>query len=99
MIQTYQGYFQEDGSFIANGILVKPPTRRRAIINVLDDEITGSVETAQMESDLQQRIDEIKDILAGALAAEDNALTDEDWDEMADLRTSTNFGLSSVVEL
>jgi len=39
MIKAYQGYFREDGRFIANNVTVKIPANRRVIINVLDDEI------------------------------------------------------------
>ena len=38
MVQTYQGYFQEDGRFIPDGVMVKMPTRRRAIVNIFNEE-------------------------------------------------------------
>ena len=39
MIQTYQGYILEDGRFIPDDLSVKFPTRRRAIVNIIDDEV------------------------------------------------------------
>jgi len=46
MIQAYQGYFQEDGRFIANNRIIKIPINRRVIVNILEDEIINS-KTAQ----------------------------------------------------
>ena len=37
--QTYQGYFQEDGRFVADNILITLPIKRRVIVIILDDEI------------------------------------------------------------
>ena len=34
MIHTYQGYFTEDSRFVPDGINVKLPTGRRAIVNI-----------------------------------------------------------------
>ena len=38
--QTYQGYFQEDGRFVAdNNIFITIPIKRRVIVKILDDEV------------------------------------------------------------
>ena len=39
MIKTYQGYFKEGGLFVADSPLIQIPARRRAIVNVLEDEV------------------------------------------------------------
>ena len=40
MAQTYQGYFQADGRFIADDTEVAIPTMRQMIISIIDDEAT-----------------------------------------------------------
>jgi hypothetical protein len=67
------------------------PPRRRAIVNILDEEAT------QAKADCQEKMSIIKKVLENALAAEDSVLTDSDWTEMADLRKETNSGLSRMV--
>lgn len=100
MVQTYQGYFTEDGRFIPNGTPVKLPTRRRAIVNILDEDIEdmANADASKSDSDAQDRVERIEMILAAALEAKDE-LTDEDWDEMLNLRAKTNAGLSRTVEI
>ena len=39
IIRTYQGYFLEDGQFITYGLLVKLPTKRRTMVNILNDDV------------------------------------------------------------
>ncbi|MCL2278342.1 MAG: hypothetical protein FWC20_02915 [Oscillospiraceae bacterium] len=97
MIQTYQGYFVDDGQFIADGTSVRLPTGRRAIINILEEEIADS-DVALVDSAREQRIEAIQEILAAAGAAEDE-LTEEDWEEFKNLRTLTNAGLSRTLDL
>jgi len=99
MIQTYQGYFQEDGRFIPDGILVKLPTRRRAIVNVFDDVVAGDNTHPQTDAALQDRVERIRLILAAALEAEDDVMTEDAWAEMLTLRSQTNAGLSRPVNI
>ena len=89
MIKTYYGYFQEDGCFITDGIMVKLPTKKLAIVNVLESEVVDNPYTAHSQSKLVA----IKKIIADALDAEE-AFTETDWDDMAYLRAKTNTGLS-----
>jgi len=96
MVQTYQGYFQEDGQFISGNTLIKLPTLRRTIVNVLDEE--PDVEQEQKNEINQQRVMQILNIINQAREVE-NELTDEDWDELANIREHTNAGLSRTVEL
>ena len=98
MVQTYQGYFQDDGRFIPDGVSVKVPTRRRAIVNVLDEIVEDDIDVSQKERDIKDRVDRIDLILAAALDAEDE-MTEEEWDEMLNLRAKTNAGLSRAVEI
>ena len=98
MIQTYEGYFLEDGSFVPNGIRVKLPTRRRAIVNVFVEEVADDVDM-QTTTSLQDRIDRISLILKAASDTENDSMTDDDWDEMLNLRSQTNAGLTRSVEL
>ena len=97
MIQAYQGYFQEDGRFIPDGPPVKMPTKRRAIVNILDDEILSSEDTSRADTH-KQKATTIKDIFADALDSE-GALTDDEWSEMSNLRSQTNIGLSRTVDI
>jgi len=40
LVQTYQGYFQEDGRFVAdNNIFIALPIKRRVVVMVLYDEV------------------------------------------------------------
>ena len=98
MIQTYEGYFLEDGSFVPNGVRVKLPTRRRTIVNVFVEEV-ADYEDLQTATSLQDRIDRISLILKTASETENDSMTDDDWDEMLTLRSQTNAGLSRSVEL
>ena len=98
MVQTYQGYFQDDGRFIPDGISVKVPTRRRAIVNVLDEVVKDDTGVSQKEREIQSRVARIDLILSAALDAEDE-MTEEEWDEMLNLRAKTNAGLSRAVEI
>jgi len=84
MIQTYQGYFQADGRFVADNSLVEVPAMRRAIVNILDDEIVD-VNTANR----QKRIT-FEKMFADAEKAE-SALTEEEWVEFENLRSQTDL--------
>jgi DNA-directed RNA polymerase beta subunit len=94
MIQTYQGYFRNDGYFVADSPSVKLPTMRRVIVNILDDE---HVEPAKNTS--QQRAARLHKVLQDALAIENDELTGDDWDELANIRVKTNAGMSRAVNL
>jgi len=63
MIQAYQGYFQEDGRFIADNLMVKIPINRRVIVNVLDDEAinTETTQTA-VENEINKRLKMVQSI-------------------------------------
>jgi hypothetical protein len=37
-METYEGYFQPDGRFIADNALAKIPSMRRAIVKIMDDD-------------------------------------------------------------
>jgi len=98
MIQTYEGYFLEDGCFVPNGIQVKLPTRRRAIVNVFVEEAATDVALITATT-LQDRIERINLILNEASDTETDSMTDNDWDEMLTLRSQTNTGLSRFLKL
>jgi hypothetical protein len=84
MVQTYQGYFLEDGRFISDASTIRIPARRRAIVNVLVDE---TVDNAR-----QQRTDILDKIMEKALKAENTGiLTSEDWEEFENIRSQTIF--------
>jgi hypothetical protein len=97
MMETYQGYFQEDGQFISGNTLVKLPKLRRTIVNVLDDEYVSELEME--ETSRKQRVARILSTIAQARAVENDGMNDEDWDELANIRNVTNAGLSRAVEL
>ena len=72
MIQTYQGYFQEDGRFISDCIIVQMPVRRMTIINVLDEEINdGTIATSKKQKEALIRL------YTGLKTIEDEPLDDE----------------------
>ena len=98
MVQTFQGYFLDDGRFIPDGVSVKVPTRRRTIVNVLDESIEENTEISQTDIIIQERVSRIDLILAAALDAKDE-MTEDEWDEMLNLRARTNAGLSRAVEI
>ena len=100
MVQTYQGYFVEDGCFISDGSQVKFPSRRWAIVNILDDEVVDSDrgDIDKVEESTQSKLEIIRRILAEAKAAEDE-LTDEDWEELENIREKTNAGFSRMLDL
>jgi len=60
MIQTFQGHFKEDGQFVAGNNVVKIPTYRRVIINVLDEII--DTETNQLEKEIVNRLKMVESI-------------------------------------
>ena len=101
MVQTFKGYFSEDGRFVPDGVLVKLPIRRRAVVNVFDEEVISDNEDAQDDITIamRDRAERIRLILAAALSAEDDIMTDNDWNEMLYLRSQTNTGLSRAVDL
>ena len=99
MIQTYQGYFKEDGRFVPDSLLVKIPVRRRAIVNILEDEMPDASEANRSKTVRQRKKAAIKKILADASAAEKGGLADADWNELSNLRSQTNTGMSRVVDL
>ncbi|MDR2558512.1 MAG: hypothetical protein LBC86_03070 [Oscillospiraceae bacterium] len=82
MIQTYQGYFREDGRFISDSLLIQIPVGRRAIVNVLDDEVVATTVTSKEKN--------LKQLFAEAEKAE-NALTSDEWAEFENLRSQTNL--------
>ena len=55
MIQAYQGHFKEDGLFIADNMIVKIPTNRRVIINVLDETVDTEIMQNE-EEDIAKRL-------------------------------------------
>ena len=97
MVQTYQGYFTEDGRFVPNGIQVKLPIRKRTIVNVFLNETADEV-TPEPDKALQAKIERIEQLLLAAADAEEE-MTKDDWDEMLTLRSKTNAGLSRDVNI
>ena len=61
-MQAYEGYF-ENGKFHAAGRVVRIPERRRAIINILDDDIDETEILAQKQNEaLKQFSADMKEI-------------------------------------
>ena len=74
MIQTYQGYFQKDGRFISDNLLVQIPAGRRTIVTVLDDEIDGITENAITDS--QKQKEALNRLYSGLKVINDEPLDD-----------------------
>ena len=83
MIQTYQGYFREDGRFVPDIISVQLPTRRRAIVNILEEEV------AEKPTKSQKQLEALDRLLVG-LAAIDDEPFDEEFDAI--INQGVNFG-------
>jgi len=98
MVQTYQGYFLDDGRFVPDDLFIKPPAMRRVIVNVLDEEVEDNTDVSHSNLKARDMVERIEMILAAALDAKDD-MTDEEWDEMLRLRSITNVGLSRAVEI
>ena len=77
MVQTYQGYFTEDGRFVHDGINIKLPTRRRAIVNVFLDETADDV-TSQPDTVMQknEHVEWLKEFHRLLAVAKDEELPD-----------------------
>jgi hypothetical protein len=82
MIQTYQGYFKEDGRFIPDSLLVNLPARRRAIVNILEEEVV------EKKTKSQKQLEALDRLLVG-LAAIDDEPFDEEFDAI--INQGVNF--------
>ena len=69
-MQAYEGYF-EDGKFHTAGRIIRIPERRRAIINILDDEITKTEILAQKQNEA------LKQFSAAMKEIDDEPIDDE----------------------
>ena len=69
-MQAYEGYF-ENGQFYMAGRIIPIPERRRAIINILDDEVI------QGESLAQKQNEALKQFSAAMKEIDDEPLDDE----------------------
>ena len=97
MIQTYQGYFGDDGRFVSDSIVINIPTRRRAIVNIFDEEVVEPKKKTVNERQAAAVNKFLTDI--AAISDDDNVLTDADWDELSNLRSKTNAGLARKIDL
>jgi len=75
MIQTYQGYFQTDGRFISDNLLVQIPAGRRTIVTVLEDETDEMIENGTTDS--QKQKEALNRLYSGLKAINDEPLDDE----------------------
>ena len=65
MIQTYQGYFKENGQFIANNTTVRIPSNRRVIINILDEIVDTEIKTDDEIAKRREMFESLRGCLAG----------------------------------
>ena len=94
MIQAYQGYFKDNGYFVADNPSVKLPTKRRVIVTILEDEYSSATEVNTI-----LKAARLRRVLQEAHAVEDDVMTDVDWDDLTNARTKTNAGMSRAVIL
>ncbi|MCL1878805.1 MAG: hypothetical protein FWF80_08095 [Defluviitaleaceae bacterium] len=92
-VQAYQGYFQADGRFVADGSMFKLPTMRRVIVNVLSDEIINPDISAYGE-----KLARLRKVLDAARSAE-GEIADSDWNELENIRERTNGGMARAINL
>jgi hypothetical protein len=89
-VQAYQGYFREDGRFIPDSLLVKIPTNKRAIVNILDVEVVETKSRSQQQLEALDRfVDEIKSLDEQGI----EPLTDEDFSALENNRVTFNRSL------
>jgi len=85
-MQAYEGYFQEDGRFISNNMIVKLPIRRQVIVNVLDNEIIGKAKTES-----QRQKEALSDLYKGL-----SLINGESFDEEFDAIMEQGFTLREL---
>ena len=73
-MQAYEGHF-ENGQFYAAGRIMRIPERRRAIVNILEDEVIKTKNKSQLQ-------EEALDRLLAALDTIDDEPLDEEWDKI-----------------
>jgi hypothetical protein len=86
-MQAYEGYF-ENGKFYTAGRALRIPERRRAIINILDDEIIEIKTKSQRQSEAFEKF-----------IAANKDITDEPFDEEWDEIMSQGINIGSGVDL
>jgi hypothetical protein len=74
MVQTYQGYFLEDGRLMTNGSPIRLPIRRRVIVNILEDEMGET----KVQSKAEKQNQSLKQFFAAIDAVEGEPITDND---------------------
>ena len=89
MVQTFQGYFQEDGRFISDNLLSQIPVMRKAIVNILVDEPIAEIKTdsQKQKEALQCLYDGLKEI------------DDEPFDEEFDAIIKQGFTIGKELDL
>jgi len=86
-MQAYEGYF-ENGNFHTAGRIIRIPERRRAIINILEDEVIETKTKSQRQGEaLEQFFADIKEI------------DDEPLDEEFFAIINSGTGIDSGVDL
>jgi hypothetical protein len=88
-LQAYQGYFQADGRFVPDNLLVKIPTNKRVIVNILVDEPTEIANTLTVDENEIAKRREAVNALKGCLAG----LSDVDLDQVREERILSRGGL------
>ncbi|MDR1688396.1 MAG: hypothetical protein LBS21_07270 [Clostridiales bacterium] len=82
MVQTYQGYFREDGRFVSDSLQIKIPAKRRTVISVFEDEIAEAKTRSQRQSEaLDTFLKEIK-------AVTNETITDDDYADLENNRVN-----------
>ena len=74
---------------------VRLPTRRRVIINILEDEIRDVV--TSLDTPRRRNIESIMQAINNAATVEDD-LSDEDWNELENIRARTNEDMARQVD-
>ena len=69
-MQTYEGYF-ENGQFHTVGYIIRIPEHRRAIVNILDDEVIETEALAKKQNEA------LKQFSAAMKEIDDEPLDDE----------------------
>jgi len=96
MMQAYQGYFLEDGHFMVDNMPIRLPIKRRIIINVLEDEMEDVVTNLGIER--RKNIEAVMKAINNAAEAEDE-LSEDDWNELTNIRAKTNAGMARQVDI
>jgi len=89
MIKTYEGYFQEDGQFVADSQIIQLPIRRKIIVNILEEDVIEEFNAKQ-----KKQLTAIERLIAA-----NNEIDDEPLDHELDAILNNRVNIKRVIAL